>query len=865
MVEDQHTLPSRLAERFLTAVCKRDLIEEILGDLHQYYEESAEKPIWKRKIHFWFHVLNFLRPFALKNLGGDYRLNQFGLLINYVKISWRNLIKNPLSSFINIIGLSFAIGICLVAYAMLEWDYTKDQFHENKDEVFLATTLVNRNGSEVQYGSTPGPLAKMLKEEFSQVSKVCRVKDAKVVMKYQNKVFHEEARYTDPEFLEMLTFPLKWGSPASLKDPNSIILSEEMSIKYFGYENPIGREVFLVFDPSYKKAFTVAGVAEPFPVARTIDFDLLLNIENVGLVSPNTDFEAWAASVDATFIQLNDKSDIDFIKQNIGKYILSLNESQSDRNISSLSFEPLASLAHRSGDIVNSISYELPPEKMTLPVLGLIILIIACFNYINMAISSATKRLKEIGLRKAIGANRRKIIIQFLTENLIITCFAVILGIVLCVTLMLPWNNMLIFKYYFGFDLALELLDMKFWIFLLAIVLVTGIASGLYPSLFIARFKVTDIFAGSVRYGKKNKLTKAFLLIQLILTSISLTVGVALIQNTTYLRNSSWGYDQQEILYVNTDHTAFQQFYNLIEQNANVLSLAGSEHHLGATVAPQRVMTKKDVYEVHQLLVDANYLETMGLKLKSGRFFVRSGDENALVVNEMFLKNLDISQSTGQSVELDGSLYEIIGVVEDFHTFNFDFAIRPTIFMLAELSDYKYLSIRVRNDKADETYKELEQHWAGLFPEIPFQGGFQRDILLIDERANEGAKFILSIAFVAVMLVTLGLYGLVILNVAGRNKELCIRKALGANIINITKTIAGQYTILFVTALVIAVPLSYFAAEAFLDLLYFYHMPVSSSAILFSVTILLLVLFMVAFTQVKKVSGSNPTDGLKVE
>ena len=187
------------------------------------------------------------------------------MIKSYFKVSLRGLMKNPLSSFINVFGLSVAIGICLVVYAFLEYDYNIDQFHKNKNEVYLTTFFADRDGSIQQYGQTPRPLGDMLKEDFSQVKKVCRVEDRDVVLKRDDHVFYERVRYVDAEFLEMFTFPLKWGAANSLTDLNSIILSEDMSIKYFGDGNPVGRDMLMIFEDKTTKAFKVTGVAAEFP------------------------------------------------------------------------------------------------------------------------------------------------------------------------------------------------------------------------------------------------------------------------------------------------------------------------------------------------------------------------------------------------------------------------------------------------------------------------------------------------------------------------------------------------------------------------------------------------------------------------
>lgn len=348
---------------------------------------------------------------------------------NYFKTSLRSLKKNPLSSFINIFGLSVAIGVCIVVFAFLQYDYSVDRFHKNKDEVYLVTYFGDMDGTQQQYGQTPRPLAKMLQEDFAQIKKVCRVEDHNVVIKREDNVFNEQVRFADPTFLEMFTFPLKWGLSSSLADMNSIILSEEASLKYFGEDNPVGQDILVKFGENNSKTFTVSGVAAPFPDAHIIEFDFLVNFENARVSKPGYDFYDWSAFINATLIQVDKPSDLAVIEQGMEKYKKLQNEVQNDWTISSFAFQQLAGLHLSSGNIRNGISNDYSAEgRIMMPIIGLFMLVLACFNYINIAIVSAAKRLKEIGVRKVIGANRGQVVFQFLAENIFVSFFCTCAG-----------------------------------------------------------------------------------------------------------------------------------------------------------------------------------------------------------------------------------------------------------------------------------------------------------------------------------------------------------------------------------------------------------------------------------------------------
>lgn len=871
-----HHIPSafyRLFEWF----CRPELFEELQGDLEEAFEEnSALYGISRARSVYRKEVLKMMRPSVFRYWRIPVAFNHAIMFRNYFKTSYRSLMKTPVTSFINIFGLSIAIGICVFVYSYARWTYSTDQFHKNKDQVYLATFLANRDGSLRQHGQTPRPLGEMLRGDFPQVRKMCRIEDRNAVVKHGDNVFHERIRYVDHQFLELFTFPLKWGIAGSLADVSSIILSEEMAIKYFGDENPLGQELVVKLDESRSKSFRITGVAAAFPDAHTIDFDFLINFENLRLL--DYDFADWSAFVSATLIQVDNPSDLETIKQGMEKYKVLQNEAVREAwAIDSFAFEPLATLHERSEHIKTDISRSSADNYTTViffSVIGTFLLALACFNYINISIVSAAKRLKEIGVRKTIGATRQIVIVQFLAENVVVTFFALILGIILGATLFIPW-----FEQVWHFNMGFTLNDFNLWIYLPLIMLITALASGIYPAFYISKFETIRILKGSVQFGKRNPLTKLFLGFQLVLACILITSAVMFAQNTSYLTKRSWGYDQKSVLYANVpDLSAFEQLRAVMSQNPDVLSISGSTHHIGKNNTIAVIDMPDRPYEVDQFSVDGSYFETMGLQLTKGRTFKahHENDKQAVVVNESLVRSMALvdqpvgsdegSSPVGQVFRLDSMRYEIIGVVADFHHYSFSNKVRPAIFTMADPEPYHYLSIQVRSGSEREAYRALQAQWTSLFPEIPFQGGYQEDVWgNYFLAAGLHTRVLTNVAFIAVLLATLGLYGLMTLNVAGRVREFSIRKVLGAGLHHITASIAGQYMLLFVMALTLGAPVSYVLIKLLIEFAYAYHMPINFSGVTIAVAILMLVLLTTISIQIRKVLQSNPVRGLKVE
>ncbi len=869
MSQPKEIAPPRLPLKLLRFFVREDYIEEIEGDMEEvFYDNLQQYTPGKAKRLYWLEMFKLLRPNLLRNTSFLQKLNQYPMFKNYLKVSIRGLMKNPLTSSINLVGLSIAIGFSIFVYAFANWTYSTDQFHENKNNVYLTTFFANRDGKQQQFGVSPRPLGEMLRNDFTQVKKVCRVEDRHVIVKKDDHVFHERIRFTDPEFLDMFTFPLKWGVANTLRDINSIILSEDMALKYFGDENPVGQLMLVKFDNNVSKEFKVSGVAKAFPKSITIQFDFLINFENLLSAETAYNLHDWSALVNATFIQVEDPQDVTMIQQRMDKYRSIQNKAvDEDWAISSFGFEPLATLHEQSEYIRDDISRSTKSNYSSVVymiVIGTFMLVLACFNFINIAIVSAARRLKEIGVRKSIGANRLAVIIQFLSENVVMTFFALLFGLVLAYTFFIPG-----FEFLWDFSMDFSFADKNLWIYLPIILLLTAIASGAYPAFYISKFQAVGILKGAVRFGQKNLLTKVFLALQLILACVFITGAVMFTQNSRYMAARGWGYNQFQTMYAAVPNAAaFEQLKAKMAEQPDVIHISGSAHHLGKNHITRVLHFPDREYEADQLKVDARYFETMGLTLKEGRGFkdFDGSDKQAVVVNEYFVKNIGWTNPIGQQFRLDSIQYEIVGVLADFHSYSFYREIQPTFFTVMDKDEYHFLTVKVRDDAEQKVYHAMQSNWAVLFPEIPFEGGYQEDVWgsYYSEINIHGVVWRV-IAILAITLASLGLYGLVKLNVTGRLKEFSIRKVLGAELKHIAVIIYRQYTLLFIVALTIGAPVSYTLIKLIFDTSYEYHMPVDFTGTSIAVIILIVVLLLTISTQISKVVKANSVDGLKTE
>ena len=835
------------------------------GDLEEYFYERVER-LGMVKAR-WFYLRDVLRccqPYAWKT-PHIYKNSNIIMFKNYFKTASRSALRNPLSTFINIFGLSMAIGICVMTYSFVNQSINTDRFHENKDKIFLTTIFADRDGKTAQYGVTPVPLAKHLKNDFANIEKVSRIDDHNTVVRLNDQVFYENIRLVDGEFLEMLTFPLKWGDKKSLYDPNSIIISDFISKKFFKTENPIGKEVLVIFKSGEKKYFEITGVAEPFPNEAEITFSFLINYDNIEIAQRDYNPSDWSKFLNATLIQLNDPAGIDNVSAGMNKYLTLQNEVNKDWAIEDFNFISIHDLYLKSSDIQQAISFDdKGPGRLVLPFISAFMLILSCLNYINMAINSIAKRLKEIGVRKVMGADKSKVMIQFLAENVLVTTFAMLVGLFLGIKLFMPW-----FEGISGSQYSIQISDQLFYLFLLGLLLLTGVASGIYPAFYISRFEAVKIFKGKITLGSKGWLTQTFLGFQLILACMTITSAVIFVQNTTFQMNRSWGYNQNHLMYIHTpSKEMYEQMKAEMEKSPYLENITGSSDHIGRkhrNVVAEQLDRK---YEVNQLKVESGYFDMMGIELASGRVWsegVKSANYE-VVVNQTFVNQLEIEEPLGFEIEIGDQDYTIVGVINDLHNRPFGEEIDPMVFSQVNDEELEFLVANITAGNDIKAYDEMESAWDTLYPEIPLVGGLQADIWDgYFKLIGNFSRFNNAVAGIAVALALLGLYGLMTLNISGRIKELSIRKTLGANMMHITKIMSRQYLNLTIISILIGAPIGYFVTKFQLNMVFVYTLPMGAYRLIIPIVILLVALSAVIMTQVVKVGRFNPIKGLRSE
>ena len=789
------------------------------------------------------------------------------MLKSYFKVGIRNIYKNKVTSSINIIGLSLAISFALVCYAFLNFTYTADRYHTNYERIFMVENEINRDGDSQLWGISPEAIGPAMQADFPSVEAYGRLRRSSAVMKYENEVFQQSIWYSDPGFMEMFDYQVKWGEKNSLKDPKNIIISEAISEKYFANRNPIGEQMTMVFTgkdgQEVKESFFVGAVLEKFHWKSSFTFDVLVHYDVRNRLGFEDNISNWERFASATFILTKSAGDKSSLEAQMASYIPTQNESNEDFMISEFQLEPLATLCRNSYKLRSSIAMGgHAGGRIVLAAIAILLLMLACFNYMNISLSSASKRLKEIGIRKAIGSRRNQLIYQFLSENILLCALALALGFVIAQFLIVP-----IFSEMLPVELRLDVQnEWQVWVFLVGLVSLTAIGGGAYPAFYISKFKPGVILQGTQKFGKSSRFSKVILTIQYTIALLTMGVSAVLIQNSAYMQSLDLGYNDKNAIVVPVGEY-YEEYRDAVSEYSNIVAFAGAQNPIAFSSPTIVIQKDTSKIEVEHLSVGANYLQTMEVELLDGRLFnagITSDTIDAVVVNETFVQRLDIENPIGYTFKKEGKAYYVIGVVEDFHYEIPFFAIKPIIISQAPV--LTNFIARVTDGTEIEAMEHLKNVWYTIDPDTPFTGNLQESSFESFNTEMKGESRIgMIIAIFAMIISCVGLFGIISLNISKRLKEFSIRKVLGASMQQVSLMINKDVILILLLGIAIATPLGYLASKSMMEGIFAYHVPVTFVPFIVSGLALILTSLITISSKIYQVATVNPVDNLRNE
>ena len=783
------------------------------------------------------------------------------MLSNYLKIARRNLTKNIQYTLINVLGLSVALALCIVAYINHDYSYGYDAFHTDAERIIRVNSIRIVNGETQEWGITPMPLGPALAHDFANVETYMRLTEGGVVCRYENLVFDESLVFVDDNFFDVFNFPLIYGTPEAFTDPNSVVISEQTWIKYFGDEDPLGRQITLKYGEFDPISATVAGVAKKLPGNSSIQFDILTVYDNL-----RGDFEDWRRWGYVTFIRVTDPASIDDLSGYMEPYVAHHNAAHPDLLVTDFSFEPLTSMFLKSFDIrAYFLKQSMHPAAIVAPsIVAVLILLMACFNYMNTAIAYSGKRLKEIGLRKVMGSQRHQLVAQFMGESLLLCVAAFVLALVFAEYFVPAYSGL-----WPEVELVLDYGDnVPLLVFLGLLLLTAGILAGAYPAIYISGFNPIKIFRGRQQLGGSNHFTRVLLTLQLSIAVLTVIASFVFTNNARYQQSLDVGYDKDMVLgvWLGTSER-YIPMRDALRQLPDVVEVAGTRHHIGYSWARRVAEVLEEKSEVQVFDVGKDYIETMGLRILQGRSFdaEMESDRASIIVNEMFVREFGWSDPLDQQVVIDSVRYHVIGVIENFYL-NVWQEIEPALLRFVPADTGVLLIARVPGDQLVAANTLLRREWQRIVPDGTYDGFYQDEIMAESMLINNSIKTtFVYIGIIAVLIAATGLFSLVSLTIARRTKEIGIRKVLGASITGIGHLINRPFIIMLLIAALAASITAYFSLEIMLDSIFVYNSGVNLISLFLATILIFIVAFITTGTQVYRIAAANPVETIRYE
>lgn len=793
--------------------------------------------------------------------------------------AFRSLKKDLSYTITNLAGLTIGITCCLLIFSFVKYELSFDQFHTKKDRIYRVNYDVLMGGNQTISPSVPVFVGLELKKRFPEIEDATRFTPEWVArtIRHGNVLFDEKNfYYADSNFFKIFDFKSAMGNlQTALDKPNTVVITKSIAKKYFGNANPIGQ--VLLFNN--KKAFTVSAVAENIPANSHFSFDFLTSFySNQGFDSLESRQE-WNNPNYTTFLLLKPNTNVDALYKKIDAWVNPTSQNQSSQNSLHLRLEPLKDV-HFDTQVFNYKNEIAVTDFKYIKIfitIAILVLLIACANYINLSTAKASVRAKEVGIRKTIGASFWQLFTQFLTESFLLTLSAVIISLI-AVDALLPYLNNLL-----GKNIPFYIFDSSFILNIVIGIILISLLAGFYPSLILSRFRPVETLKGAFakKGGSGITLRKSLVVFQFAI-SVALILGTIIVQSQLkYMQSEKLGLNKDHVFLIhgNADiDDKLDAFAEKLRNTSGVQNVALTWRSPFETVTGNgfslnpNPTSDDDWHVVGGIAGDANYLSTLGIKLIAGRNFdpTKINGQNTVneyIVNEAFLHHYNIKPKDVLNKEVLLGLTgkgNIVGVMKDFHTSSLHDKIEPVV-LFNNPQYFGSVLVHVAPNALPGVLSGIQKIWQSYVPARPFNYSFLDDEYDAMYRTEQKSGALMSLfCGLAILVTCLGLLGLMTFIVANRKKEIGIRKVLGASVINITSMLSKDFLKLVIIAIIIASPIAwYFMNDWLNDFAY----RINISWIVFVITGLaaLLIAFITISFQSIKAAIANPVKSLRTE
>lgn len=821
MSNHSHSDPPKLPLKFLRWFCRKDLIEDVEGDLEELFASRLEVNQTKAKLRFLLDVLLLLRPEIIGKFKINNGLINFSMLKNYIKIALRNALRYKGYTALNLMGLVVGIASSLLILLWVNDEVQVDKFHANGDNIYqLFRNMKQSAGSAITTSSIPKPAADLVKAEYSEVKEVAMLSWlADVLIMKNDKAINEEGRMASPEFINMFTFPLLVGDKeTALSDLNAILISKSIAEKHFGStwkENVLGESLRI----DDERDVIITGVFDDVDDNSSLQFSWLLPIQY--FINENAWVDNWGNGSFSIYMTIENEEDLAAVK---GRIVNEINDHT--QGLDNAGDELL--MLHKFQDFYLYSNFEngevdggrIEYVKI-MSIVALFILIIACINFMNLATARSGRRSKEIGLRKVMGSHKSAISLQFFIEAFMLSAIAVIISVVL-VLILLPYFSELVQK-----PLSLDFGLLQTWYFLGGVTLVVGLLSGSYPALLLPTFSIISSLKGSVKQGAGASFFRKGLVVFQFGMSVLLIIGTTVIyQQMDYILNKDIGIEKENLVSVSLKgdlNRRFDTYKTELKKIAEVTEVtisSGNPINYGRSTSSATWEGKDPTkgYEVNVIVCDEDFVETMGIQMAAGRNFSKDyADSSNFLINEVAVGLMGFDDPINKSLSIWGIKGRIVGVVKNFHMSDMHQPISPLIITSNNPMERLAL-IRLKGNNNGESIQAIESLTKEMNPSFDFEYEF------IDKGYEESYQSEMTVsslanifAGISIFISCLGLFGLSAFSAEQRSKEIGVRKVHGASVSQLVILLSKDYSKLMILAFVIAIPFAYIYAQQWLD------------------------------------------------
>jgi putative ABC transport system permease protein len=783
---------------------------------------------------------------------------------NYLKVAFRNIRRNKLFSAINILGLAVGMACSIFILLWVQHERSYDKFHKNGANIYRLTVEV----SGLKASLAVAPIAKAMRNEIPEVKNTVMLARQGGLFQFGDRKFDEQKVYfVDSTFLDIFTFPLiKGDKKTALSNPTNILITEKMAKKYFGNEDPMGK----ILQRNNSDQFTVAGILADIPANSHLQFDMILPMRFYA--RNNNDFlkEVWDNYNYYTYVQLSDNATTKAGLVKINKQVNDIMRRNDKTVKSNLSLQAIHDIHLRSnylGDVAGNGNIQ---YVRIFSVVAIVVLIVACINFMNLATARSVRRAKEVGLRKVVGATRLQVTRQFLGESILIAFISLLIATGIVFLLLPAFNNLA------GKEIKLNFIDGNLLVLLPGIALLTGLISGSYPAFFLSSFKPVKVLKGSFNFGNRGTWIRNGLVVSQFVISISLMVAAFVVYNQLkFIRNKNLGFNRENLVYVpitgdlwkNHDvfRTSLQQ--NQYTQDFTFLSDLPIDLLSGTISVDWPGKDPKSQVVFPQMSIDEGFVNSFKTTVVAGRGFQKDmkTDEANYMLNEKAISVMGMKPETaiGQMFSLWGNKGTIIGVVKDFNFKPVHQAIEPLVLRYNKYGSY--LLVRAKPGTTESTINALKNLCATYNPSYPFRYDFLDQDLAKLYRAEQQMGSIFNVfTILAIFISCLGLFGLTNFIAEKRTKEIGIRKVIGASVPGIVALLSKGLMMLVLVAIVIATPLSWWAMNNWLND-FAYHVDISWWVFAIAAVASLLIALITVSFQAIKAAMANPIKSLRSE